>query len=377
MLLRSICITILARSLLHLSFRTGFALAAKCFAKASKWKAQVEGFNQVGNHVRSFTQSSKPIYKDHIVQQSSLVANNYRFIGPRLIDNTPVLFGSFTVVQLNPHLILHTADVINRHNMKTQNLLDDAIKLAIVVSGNAHISFGHQELHLGEKQPASLIALTEPTMFTRIGKRDEYERTITLTFNREWLYGNMMDTVGDWQAIHDFTQTHLATHLWTPSRQALAIALQTLDAEPCQTPLQRLYLEMQCMSLIIEAFTSLTASVAQEKSSGVTLRSYHRIQQVRDMLESGSADHLSMSEIAKSVNMSESTLQRHFRQTFNMSVFEYLRNCRLQRAMLALQKDGIGIAQAASIAGYNSPANFATALRRAFGITPGQLKDRF
>ncbi|MEI7349596.1 AraC family transcriptional regulator, partial [Pectobacterium parmentieri] len=136
--------------------------------------------------MRSFTQSSKPIFKDHIVQQSSLVANHYRFIGPRLIDNTPVLFGSFTVVQLNPHLILHTADVINRHNMKTQNLLDGAIKLAIVVSGNAHISFGHQELHLGESQPASLISLTEPTMFTRIGKRDEYERTITLTFDREW-----------------------------------------------------------------------------------------------------------------------------------------------------------------------------------------------
>ncbi|WCG82493.1 hypothetical protein [Pectobacterium sp. A5351] len=205
-----------------------------------------------------------------------------------MIDNTPVLFGSFSVVQLNPHLILHTADAINRHNMKTQNLLDDAIKLAIVVSGNAHISLGHQELHLGESQPTSLIALTEPTMFTHIGKRDGYERTIT--FDREWLYGNMMDNVGDWPAIHNFTQTHLVTHLWTPSRQAQAIASQTLDAEPCQTPLQRLYLETQCMSLIIEAFTSLTASVAQEKSSGVTLRGYHRIQQIRDMLESGSAD---------------------------------------------------------------------------------------
>ncbi|MFP9231039.1 helix-turn-helix transcriptional regulator [Pectobacterium cacticida] len=327
--------------------------------------------------MRNFTRSSKPIYKDHIVQQSSLVANNYRFIGPRLIDNVPVLFGSFSVVQLNPYLILHTADVVNRHNMKSQNMLDDGIKLAIVVSGNAHISFGHRELHLGEGQPASLIALTEPTMFTRIGKRDEYERTLTLTFDREWLYGNMLDTVSDWQAIYDFTQTHLATHLWKPSQQARAIALQTLNAEPCQTPLQRLYLETQCTHLIIEAFTSLIASAAQEKRSGMTLRSYHRIEQIREMLESGRADHLSLCEIAKSVNMSESTLQRHFRQTFKMSVFEYLRNCRLQRAMLALQKDGISIAQAAGIAGYNSPANFATALRRAFGITPKQLKDRF
>ncbi|MCG8707456.1 helix-turn-helix transcriptional regulator [Brenneria sp. 4F2] len=327
--------------------------------------------------VRSVISPSKAIYKDHIVQQSSLVANNYCFVGPRLIDDTPVLFGAFSVVRLNPHLILHTADVMNLHDMKTQNVQDAAIKLAVVVNGKAHITFGQQQLHLDKAHPASLITLTEPTLFTRVGKRDEYERTITLTFSREWLYGNLLDSVEDWRAIYDFTQAHLATHLWMPSRQAMAIAMQILNADPCNTPLRRLYLETQCMNLIIEAFTSLTACLMQEKNSGATLRGYHRIQQVRDMLESGAADQLSMSEIARNVNMSESTLQRHFRQAFNMTVFEYLRNCRLHRAMLALQKDGIGIPQAATIAGYNSPANFATALRRAFGITPGQIKDRF
>ncbi|MFE8101706.1 AraC family transcriptional regulator [Brenneria goodwinii] len=326
------------------------------------------------NHVPS----SKSIYKSHIVQQSSLVSNDYRLLGPRLIDDTPVLFGNFDVIQLNRDLILHTADVINLHNMKTQSVLNGAIKLAIVVNGVAHITYDEKLLHLGNHQPASLISLTEPTQFNRNGKRDEYERTVSLTFSREWLYGNLLDSVDDWQAIYNFTQTHLSTHLWTPSRQALAIAWQILNAGPCHTPLQRLYLESQCMMLIIEAFDSLTRHAIQDKSApGVNLRTHHRIQQVRDMLESGSADQLSIAEIAKSVNMSESTLQRHFRQTFNLTVFEYLRNCRLQRAMLALQKDGIGISQAASIAGYNSTANFTTALRRAFSITPGQIKNRF
>lgn len=326
--------------------------------------------------MHSNVQTAKAIYKDHIVEQSSLVSNQYRFIGPRLIDETPVLYGSFSVVQLNRHLILHTADVMNLHNMKTQNVQDDAIKLAMVVNGQAHVSYEHQELHLNKAQPAALVSLTSPARFTRIGKRDEYERTMTLTFSREWLYGNLLDSVEDWRAIYDFTQTHLATHRWMPSRQALAIAMQTLNTEPCTSPLQRLQLETHCMSLIIEAFSSLM-NAEQEKQVRVPLRIYHRIQEVRDMLESGNADQLSIGDIAHQVNMSESTLQRHFRQTFNMSVFEYLRRNRLQRAKVALQKDGIGIAQAAHIAGYNSPANFSTAFRRAFGITPGQLKNRF
>ncbi|KAA9002574.1 helix-turn-helix transcriptional regulator [Affinibrenneria salicis] len=328
--------------------------------------------------MRNHVPSSKSIYKNHIVQQSSLVSNNYRCQGVGLIDDMPLLFGSFNVIQLNRDLILHTADVVNLHNMKTQGLLNGAIKLAIVVNGIAHITYGDRLLHLGKAQPASLMSLTEPTLFSRNGKRDEYERTVSLTFSRDWLYGNLLDSVDDWQAIYDFTQTHLATHLWTPSRQALGIAWQILNTEACSTPLQRLYLESQCMMLIIEAFSSLTSQAQQNKEvPGVTLRNHHRVQQVRDMLESGAADQLTIAEIASNVSMSESTLQRHFRQTFNMTVFEYLRNCRLQRAMLAMQKEGIGIAQAASLAGYNSPANFATALRRVYGVTPGQVKDRF
>lgn len=320
---------------------------------------------------------SKNIFKNHIVQSSGLITRDYRFLTPAGIDDTPLLSGAFNVTQLNHDLILHTADVVNLTNMKTQTLLNGALKLAIVVNGIAHVTYGEQQLHLGNVQPASLIALTEPTRFSRHGKRNEHERTVSLTFSQEWLYGNLLDSVSDWQAIYDFSQTHLATHLWIPSRQAQAIACQILNSPGCSTPLQRLYLESQCMLLIIEALSSLTATSQAKHRDGLDLRNHHRIQQVRDMLESGEADLLSMDEIAKCVNMSASTLQRHFRHTFNVTVFEYLRTCRLRRAMLALQRDGIAISQAASLAGYNSSANFTTALRRTFGVTPGQIKERF
>ncbi|CFO34701.1 transcriptional regulator [Bordetella pertussis] len=43
---------------------------------------------------------------------------------------------------------------------------------------------------------------------------------------------------------------------------------------------------------------------------------------------------------------------------------------------LYLECDGLSVAQAACLAGYTSAANFATAFRRAFGVTPGQLRAR-
>ena len=130
--------------------------------------------------------------------------------------------------------------------------------------------------------------------------------------------------------------------------------------------------EIQCIGLIIEAFSSLEQQARQQNK--ISLRGMNRVQQVRDWLESGEVDHLSMSELARLVNMSQSTLQRRFRENYDITVFEYLRHCRLKRAMLALQKEGISIDQAAAIAGYTSPANFATALRRTFDISPSQIR---
>jgi AraC-like DNA-binding protein len=59
-----------------------------------------------------------------------------------------------------------------------------------------------------------------------------------------------------------------------------------------------------------------------------------------------------------------------------MSIFDYLRESRLKRAALAIEKKGHSIAYAAAIAGYSSAANFSTAFRKYFGISPKALKSR-
>jgi AraC-like DNA-binding protein len=102
-----------------------------------------------------------------------------------------------------------------------------------------------------------------------------------------------------------------------------------------------------------------------------------RIGAVRELLDSGAADGLSLAEIARHAGTNVSTLQKQFRALFGLTVFEYLRRSRLLRARQALERDGCCIVNAACLAGYTSPANFATAYRRQFGITPRQSRAGF
>jgi len=59
-----------------------------------------------------------------------------------------------------------------------------------------------------------------------------------------------------------------------------------------------------------------------------------------------------------------------------MTIFEYQRARRLLQARQALEREGISVNEAAWRAGYNSPANFATAFKRQFGISPRQVRGR-
>jgi AraC-like DNA-binding protein len=97
---------------------------------------------------------------------------------------------------------------------------------------------------------------------------------------------------------------------------------------------------------------------------------------LRELLDNGGADALSLAEIAARACVSVNTLQRHFRAMWGTTVAQYLRDGRLARARLALERDGVSVMQAAELAGYNSAANFATAFRRRFGVSPGQVRAR-
>lgn len=82
----------------------------------------------------------------------------------------------------------------------------------------------------------------------------------------------------------------------------------------------------------------------------------------------------SIEEIARNAGMSSSSLQRHFRAAFGMTVFEFIRNARLDEARRVLMQDGVSVSEAAYRAGYSNAANFATAFKRRFGISPKHVR---
>lgn len=322
---------------------------------------------------------SPVVSRDRLLSLSQLVGSNYRFQSPSLDHDQAVLDGHFQVSTLRPGLILRCADTRDLHDMQTQAELKPALKLIMLLQGSADVSFGYRRLTwpaLGEPgvgQDAALISLAQPDLFVRRARRGNAERSVTLTLTQEWLLNSPLVHGPAWPAIESFATTHLSLLRWQPSPRMRALAEQISRPAVFTAGLQSLYQESRCIEMIGEALSGVTARVSTPGcSQSVGPRAGRKLSALRELLDSGAADDASLAVIARQVGMTVNAMQSGFRALTGKAVFEYLRYGRLERARRALERDGASVAEATAIAGYSSTANFSTAFRREFGLTPRQ-----
>lgn len=120
-----------------------------------------------------------------------------------------------------------------------------------------------------------------------------------------------------------------------------------------------------------------TASDDMGSSPSASPRAAHdetRLRLAREFMAANLDQDLTLADIARHACVSVSTLQRLFRVHTGMPVSQYLRQLRLEDARAFLERGEGTVTEAALRAGYNSPANFATAFKRHFGIPPSQCR---
>ncbi len=285
--------------------------------------------------------------------------------------------GQFALSQLREGLSLHCTDIEHHCDMTTRFATQEGgIKVMLKLEGNARVSFGGRPIHLdagqgsGARPCGAILTLTRPEAFERQARRGTRERMVVITLAPDWLEASGLH-------LGDGAQ-HLGVAAWQPSARAIAIAEQLLQPDSFARHLQSLYQESRALELIGEALAARQGTTDSRLSPPADLlpAEFQRIVRLRKHLEAGDFDRLGMAEIAREIGCNSSTLQQHFRLAFGKTIFDCLRDCRLQRAADALLRQGVSVAQAAEIAGYGSQANFSTAFRRHFGVTPKNARRR-
>ena len=100
-----------------------------------------------------------------------------------------------------------------------------------------------------------------------------------------------------------------------------------------------------------------------------------RLYEVREMLMLSYAQPLVLTQIAKTAGLSKTALTTGFRQLFGMSVYDFIQQQRMFKAMQLLNTSERSIARVAEEVGYKQACNFSTAFRSYFGCSPNTISN--
>lgn len=307
-----------------------------------------------------------------MMRAGDFCGGDYHFVGARMAPDEPVLAGRVSRLGAQDGLEVHCAQARDLRNLRSRVSVAPGLRITVLLVGSVDVSFGSQRVDLsaGRRQAAAcgmMVGTTRQETFERRWQRGKHERKVSLFLSSEWLHRQGLADAGTDPGVRSFLDRNLALQPWQPSPRAVALAEQLMQLTAGPAPLGRLLINSRAVELAHEALGSLTDHAG---NAGLRPCQHERLARLRDFLASDAALELSLDEIARWAGLSASALQRHFRAAYGTSIVEFRRDARLQKARIGLEQRGLSVSQAAHVAGYNSAANFATAFKRRFGLSP-------
>jgi len=282
------------------------------------------------------------------------------------------------MIRLRRGIVIHTSDATELHEMTTKVEQQPGLTIHLFLEGTADARLGGVSLGLGRPSQKAvegvITARAEADLFERHAHEGNHVRKVNVTVTREWLADSAFVTAQEFRIVNDFAATHRGRFAWTPPASVVSIAEQMLHPPAASQLMRNLYLESRALDLVAEAFAAMTLQSEGDRLSRLKPFDRRRLRLIEDFLAEHPHEVTSLDGLARIGGVSASTLRRLFQAAYGTSVFEHLRRLGLERARLALEREGVPVAQAAFLAGYASPANFATAFKRRFGVTPTEVR---
>jgi AraC-like DNA-binding protein len=133
-------------------------------------------------------------------------------------------------------------------------------------------------------------------------------------------------------------------------------------------PLRTLMMEGVVIQLLALQAAAMDAGPAPQ--TALTPREQRKVREARTLLLSDMRDPPSLGALAQRVSLSEKKLNAGFRTQFGATVYEVLRNERLEHARLVLEQGGLSLTDVARRVGYNHASNFISAFTARYGAPP-------
>ena len=156
------------------------------------------------------------------------------------------------------------------------------------------------------------------------------------------------------------------------SGSMLFIIQQILSCQ-YQGMLKQLYVETKVMELFLLAMDKVTGNPLWKQ---IVLKPYdiEKIREAKDILLAQMDTPVTVIELAHQVGINDFKLKKGFKQILSTTIFDYLLQARMEKAVELLTSTTVPVTEIAFIVGYQTIGAFTNTFKKHFGYPPTSLR---
>jgi AraC-like DNA-binding protein len=246
-----------------------------------------------------------------------------------------------------------------------------SLELCLNLHGQAELSDGRQSVALRPRMMVFYRQGSPPLKARRCA--GEGHRFLTVEFSPSFLQEHLADET---EHLHPAVRASVAQEagesiVSTPEPMGATVLqlLESLRHCPVFKPAQAVW--FRCKALELAARSFFQPPEGELLCTRQQRLACERASRVREILTTRLATPPSLEELGRRVGCSPSYLSRQFSEATGLTIQQYLRQARLERAADLLRQGKHNVTEAALEVGYNSLSHFTVAFRETFGCCPG------
>lgn len=246
-----------------------------------------------------------------------------------------------------------------------------SVELCLNLDGAGVLSCGPQTVELPPENFAFYFQGQPPLKASR--RAGEQHRFITVEFAPVFLKEHFQKRLDD---LHPIVRAVVsgeanASLVSTPERLLLMFRqlMESLRNCPVFRPAQEMWFRSKALEIAAHLF--FQPAGGELLCTRTQRLARERVEKAKQILKVQMQNPPSLEELARIVSCSPFYLSRQFAQEGGMTMQQYLRQVRMERAAELLRTGKCNVTEAALEVGYNSLSHFSSAFHETFGCCPG------
>lgn len=283
-------------------------------------------------------------------------------------EETDFAFGHYNCHPIRDNLDFFDINLVCTRDFFAESTMKPSITLGYCLDGYWSEQIGDSMIEYSAgKSPASISTDREIQTITKENAGSRIKMSCLL-IDADFIENSKDTFEDDSLSVLSDLLSHKECFQEFQKSPSLELILQRLVANPYHGGLANLHRENLAISAIIELSNHLRRNTTQQKNQP----SGHReiASEVKYIIAQSLENTPKISQIAKNIGTNETTLRRAFKESYGMTLVDYIRLQRLEAARIMLKEKRFQIAEISYRVGYSNPANFTNAFKKQFGYAP-------